>query len=121
MSPEGIAALQALMKIIEQLGAWPVASLALFFIISPFLLITVMLYLLFKWVRKIEEFYNSNVVLVKNYESLGKGLTSIAEELRDIVILNTREWSAVGECVRGNQYCPLIRKDRKVEQSIAGE
>jgi len=50
-------------------------------------------------------FYDHNVKLVENYES-------IARDLHNTVVLNTQVITEVCEAVNTNQYCPLIRLDK---------
>jgi hypothetical protein len=121
MTPEQIAALTALLNIVERLGAWPISSMFILIFFGPPILSLVNSYIQNRQIDKIEEFYRSNVVLVQNYGALCGDIKSIACELRDIVVLNTREWSSVKECIESNQYCPLVRHDRKIKQTITIE
>ena len=47
--------------------------------------------------------YENNAELVKN-------VSRIAENLQDIVLLNTQQMQAVRDLVSNNLYCPLMRK-----------
>ena len=50
--------------------------------------------------------YESNVSLVKDYQS-------VAGDLKDVVILNTQALTKLSEEIRQNEYCPLLRVDKK--------
>jgi len=52
--------------------------------------------------RGMRQMYESNVVLVKNYES-------IARSLKDTVVLNTAQFEALNHNVINNLFCPLSR------------
>lgn len=60
---------------------------------------------------EVRQMYINNVELVKQYGGL-------AENLQEIVVLNTQTMQRVWEAVAGNQYCPLnrINKDAKGPQ-----
>ena len=53
--------------------------------------------------------YESNVSLVKDYHS-------IAADLKDIVILNTRTITTLSEEIRQNEFCPMqrVKKEKKI-------
>jgi hypothetical protein len=50
--------------------------------------------------------YESNVSLCRDF-------ASIAKDLRDIVTLNIQKMTEVGDAVRQNQFCPLVRVDEQ--------
>lgn len=50
--------------------------------------------------------YESNVSLVKDYES-------IASDFKDLVIVNTQAITALSGEIRQNEYCPMQRVDKK--------
>lgn len=52
----------------------------------------------------IKQMYESNVSLVKNYERL-------AQDLHDVVIMNTQAMQKTFDAVQNNQFCPLNRID----------
>lgn len=52
---------------------------------------------------EIRRMYESNVALVKAYES-------IARDLKDVVILNTRATTRLDEGMRSNLWCPVSRE-----------
>ena len=54
---------------------------------------------------EMREMYKNNVELVKDYKS-------IAGDLKEIVVLNVRESSAMKASIDSNQFCPLARLDK---------
>ncbi|NSW85489.1 MAG: hypothetical protein HPY84_04110 [Syntrophobacteraceae bacterium] len=52
--------------------------------------------------QEIRRMYENNVELVKNYASL-------AGNLKDVVMINTRSWQRVSDDVNRNQFCPMVR------------
>lgn len=56
--------------------------------------------------------YDKNVSLVRDYHS-------IASDLSSVVILSTQTMTRLADEIRQNQYCPMVRIDKK--QIIIGE
>jgi len=52
------------------------------------------------------EMYKNNIKLVEGY-------ASIARDLHDIVVLNTRKLTELGDSIRQNEFCPALRVDKK--------
>ena len=121
MTPEAIALAMQVVGLLERISTLPFMSLLVLLVFGPPTLSLANSYIQQRQLKKVEDYYRSNVKLVENYETVCKDFKAYAEELRDIVVLNTREWSSVKECIQGNQYCPLLRKDRRVQQSIVEE
>jgi len=56
--------------------------------------------------------YQANVSLVKDYHS-------VASDLREVVILNTRNMQLMADEIRQNEYCPMLRvKKEKVLMEV---
>jgi hypothetical protein len=58
--------------------------------------------------------YESNAALVKTTQD-------IASDLKDLVILNTTQMTTLSEDIRQNQYCPLVRVEKKQIAVGAGQ
>lgn len=56
--------------------------------------------------RQVIQFYKDNVELVKN-------ITSIAADLKDVVVLNATNMQRVTDKVDANQFCPIIKQGSK--------
>jgi len=50
--------------------------------------------------------YKSNVKLVDAYEDLAK-------DLKEVVIMNTTAMTQLGSDINRNQYCPMVRVEKK--------
>ncbi len=59
-----------------------------------------------EYMKKIQRNYESNVKLVRFYEGL-------AGQLKDVVTLNTQAMTRISDDVNRNQYCPLVRVEKK--------
>ena len=52
--------------------------------------------------------YEANVSLCRDF-------SSVASDLREIVIMNIEKLTRVEETVRQNQFCPLVRKESQIQ------
>ena len=59
-----------------------------------------------KYMDEIRSNYSSNVKLVDSYEVLAK-------DLKDVVIMNTTAMTRLGDDINRNQYCPMVRVEKK--------
>lgn len=50
--------------------------------------------------------YASNVKLVESYQGL-------AQDLKDVVIMNTQAMQRINDSVKTNQFCPHVRLEKK--------
>ena len=55
---------------------------------------------------EVRKMYENNAELVRAYEA-------VAKDLRDVVIMNTEAFTRLDEGVRGNQFCPMVRLEKK--------
>lgn len=109
MTPQDIAALTALIAIVKEIGAWPLITILLLILVGPW----IGMYLLNRGHEKrhaaVVKMYEDNVQLVKGYER-------VAEGLQDILVLSTQTMTQVKSSVDNNLYCPLMRKNPKIER-----
>jgi hypothetical protein len=111
VTPQDVAALAAIAAIVKQIGAWP--------LITVFVLVTAGPWIGLWWFTRITEKRHSAVVrMYTDNVSLVKSFDKIATSLQDVVILNTQVMQGVKESVDKNIYCPLMRKDPKVEKTV---
>jgi hypothetical protein len=52
------------------------------------------------------EMYRTNASLCRDF-------SSVASDLREIVIMNIEKMTRIEESVRQNQFCPVVRMDKK--------
>ena len=112
MTPEQIAALTAISTIFSKVGTWPIGSIVAAVVFGPW----VMMGIIARGMEKRHEaailMYTENVKLVVNFEKL-------AESLQSIVVLSTQTLTGVKDRIDNNLFCPLMRKDQKVESAPA--
>lgn len=63
---------------------------------------------------EIRQMYKNNVHLVEGYEKL-------ATDLKDVIILNTQTNSKLGKSIEDNQFCPMVRLERKAPGPVGGK
>ena len=59
-----------------------------------------------EYMEEIRRMYLSNVKLVDSYEDL-------ARDLKEVVIMNTTAMTHLGDDINRNQYCPMVRVEKK--------
>lgn len=109
MTPDQIAGLTAIATIISKVGTWPIGSILAAIVFGPW----VVMWFISRGMESRHaaaiKMYEENVKLVENYEQVAKGL-------QDILILSTQTMTQVKDRVDSNLFCPLMRKDQKVEK-----
>lgn len=111
MTPQDVAAMTALIGIVKVIGAWPLITLYVFMSVGPWIGMWWFTRIFEKRHAAVVKMYNDSAALVKSYEK-------IANSLQDIVILSTQTMQGVKQSVDNNIYCPLMRKDPKVEKLL---
>lgn len=111
MTPQDVAVLTALAALLKQIGTWPVLTVLIFVVIGPWIGMFILSRLQEKRHAAVVQMYENNVELVKGYEK-------IAEGLQDILVLSTQTMTSVKTSVDNNLFCPLMRKDPKIEKSV---
>lgn len=59
---------------------------------------------------KMRKMYESNVSLVQDYDEKYGQLQKLYSETIDIISLNTQTQTQLTESIKGNLFCPIIRK-----------
>ncbi|MFZ2948218.1 MAG: hypothetical protein WA003_01920 [Desulfuromonadaceae bacterium] len=109
MSPEQIAALTAISTILAKVGTWPIGSIVAAIVFGPWLMMGFIARGMEKRHEAAIQMYTENVKLVVNYEKIAEGLQSI-------IVLSTQKMTEVKDRVDNNLFCPMMRKDQKVEK-----
>jgi hypothetical protein len=109
VSPEQIAALTAISTIFSKVGTWPIGSIVAAIVFGPWLVMGFISRGMEKRHEAAIKMYEENVKLVINYEKIAEGLQSI-------IVLSTQTMTSVKNSVDNNLFCPLMRKDPKVEK-----
>ena len=111
MTPQDAAALTALVAIVKEIGTWPLFSIMMLMQVGPWVGMLVITYIQGERHAAAVRMYEDNVILVKS-------ITEIAEGYRDTLLLSAQAMTRVEGSVAANLYCPLMRKDPKVERGV---
>lgn len=107
MTPDQIALLTGVIGLIEKVWAWPAGLLVGAIIIGPWMLSLALAHAERRRFDAMREMYARNVELVKNYEN-------ISADQKDMIILNTQEWSKARNAIERNDFCPMVRLEKKI-------
>jgi hypothetical protein len=113
MTPQDVAALTAMVSIIKEIGTWPLFSIVALMQVGPWVGMLVITHVQGKRHAAAVKMYEDNVILVKS-------VTSMAEGYRDTLLLASQSMTKVEGSVAANLYCPLMRKNPKVEREVHG-
>lgn len=117
MSPEQVSLINTVAFIIDRIGTWPIGTLGFLVIAGPW----VMQYFIARELSKryeedkeardkqfsaVTRMYENNVELVKDY---GK----IADNLQELVIMNTKAMTDMLFIAKHNLICPVLRSTFK--------
>lgn len=108
MTPEQISALMSIASFVQTLSRWPFAMLFFLMVIGPWILALIIAEGYRRRFEKVVEMYESNVKLVEKYES-------VATDLKDVIIMNTQVTTELGEAIKTNQFCPMVRLEKKAQ------
>lgn len=111
MSPQDAAALTAIVALIREIGAWPLFSIFALIIIGPWCCMLIISWQHDKRHGEVVKMYENNVDLVKTTQSL-------AESNQEMIVLATQSMTKVEKSINSNLYCPLMRRDKKVEMEV---
>jgi hypothetical protein len=109
VSPDQIAALTALSSFFANIGTWPLGSVAIVIVFGPWVAMGFISRSIEKRHEAAVKMYEDNVKLVINYEK-------VSRELQGILVLTTQTMTQVKERIDNNLFCPIMRKDQKVER-----
>lgn len=70
-------------------------------------------------IRKILDQYKDDMSemrqMYKNNTSLVKGYEGVANDLKEVVIMNTQAWQKTVDAIDSNQFCPMVRLEKKAQ------
>ncbi len=55
---------------------------------------------------EVVKMYENNVELVRRY-------ADIAQDMKDLIILDTRNMTQMNDAIKSNQFCPFLRIDKR--------
>ena len=97
MSPQEIAALAAVARLISDIGIWP----PLLLVIGPWVLAVALMWMIEKSqarrLRAVQEMYESNASLAKAQIKLTEDYKELAEGVRDLLLANTQNMALLNE------------------------
>lgn len=111
MSPQEVATITAMMAVIKEIGTWPLFSMLAALVLGPWVGMFVIARGQEKRHAAVVQMYQDNVKLVESTQK-------IAEGFQDIVVLSTQTLTRVQSSIDSNLFCPLMRKDPKVERKV---
>lgn len=110
MTPQDVAVLNTLAALVKQVGTWPVMTLLTFVVIGPWIGMFILNRIAENRHQSVVRMYEDNVILVRAYESA-------TSDLKDILVLTTQTMTKVQFSIDSNLFCPLMRKDQRVEKT----
>jgi len=115
MSPEQLAALVTFAEVLGKLSGWPFGIMLFLFIVGPWIMALMLVYLQGRRHEKVVLMYENNVRLVEKYERM-------AGEQKDVIIMSTQATTRLIDSIEKNQFCPLMRVDgvRRIIQEKTG-
>ncbi|MEA5113033.1 MAG: hypothetical protein VB050_03315 [Geobacteraceae bacterium] len=112
MSPQDVAVMTALVAVVREIGTWPLLTIVVLIVAGPWIGMFVINRAQERRHAAVVAMYEHNIELVKNYETATK-------DLKDILVLSTQVMTGVKLSVDNNLFCPLMRKDPKVERQTS--
>ena len=109
MTPDQLAALTAIAAIFSKVGTWPIGSIVAAVVFGPWIMMGIIARGMEKRHEAAIQMYTENVKLVVSFEKL-------AESLQSIIVLSTQTMTGVKDRIDNNLFCPLMRKDQRVEK-----
>lgn len=82
MTPQQLAILGNLLSVLKMMSGWPFGLLIFMTVVGPWVMALVLAYTQKRRFESVVEMYEKNVSLVDDYEN-------VAQDLKDVVILNT--------------------------------
>lgn len=95
MSPEQITILTSLVSLVKMLSSWPMLAIILAIIVGPWVMSLMIADGYRKRFEQVVKMYESNVRLVEKYECL-------ADDLKDVVIMNTQSATHLADVIKAN-------------------
>lgn len=94
MGPDQIAIVGNVLAILKMMSGWPFGFFLFLFIVGPWVLALLLAYAQKKRFESVVRMYESNVDLVKKYED-------VAQNLKDVVIMNTTAITRIVDRIDG--------------------
>ena len=109
MNPTDLAALTALVALLEKVGAWPLISIALLVVVGPWIAVFILNGKQEKRHAEVVKMYTDNVTLVKGYEEVQKDSDRREEVLIDLLRLNTETQTSLLTWLKQRTRCADLK------------
>ena len=108
MTPEQIGGLTALVGLMEKVSGWPVWFLILLAIVGPWIFMLILDRNNERRFLAQKQMYDDNVTLVENYQGISK-------DFKEMLIMNTQATQQMTDAIKTNQFCPMVRLDKRAK------
>lgn len=120
MTPIDLKTLEAIVAILGAFKSMPLGTLALIMAFGPDILLIIFFWIQTQEMKKIVlendkrfesvvRMYESNVELVKSYQSAMKEQQKLSGDLAGIITLNTQTQTHLVDAIKNNTFCPAVR------------
>lgn len=106
MTPDQISVIALFVQLISGVKGWPIGIIIFAIVIGPWMAAFLLVHFQARRFETVVKMYENNVTLVKDYAKL-------AEDLHDVVIMNTQTMTRLVDCIKTNQYCPAVRLEKR--------
>jgi hypothetical protein len=120
VTPDQIAAINAIATIVNAIGTLPLGALAVVVTMAPWGILILISWQQNRRFEAVTEMYENNVQLVSDYKDLVDGYRKIVDGQQDLIIHTTQVLTAVKDIAENNLFCPWVRKGTKGEKEIHG-
>lgn len=113
MTPEQLAAINAVATILSTLGTLPVGTLISLAVLGPWIAMVVVSVTQARRFEAVTQMYKDNVVLVQQYDTLVQQYVKVTENQHSTIVYNTEIMTEVKDAAENNLFCPIVRKGGK--------
>lgn len=110
MTPDQLTALTAVMTLISQLGAAPVAILLVSLFLSPWMILVLVSIAQHRRFEAVVKMYENNFIQTEGIKALTEGYSEMTKGYRELVQWTTAEVTEAKEVAINNMHCPIVRK-----------
>lgn len=105
MTPTDVAALTALVAVMEKIGAWPLITITVSIVVGPWIAVFILNRAQEKRHSEVVQMYKDNVTLVESYAEVQKKSDKREEVLIDLLRLNTEAQTSLLSWLKQRTRC----------------
>lgn len=109
MTPQDLAALTALVALLEKIGTWPLITIGLLIVVGPWIAVFILNRGQEKRHAEVVKMYEDNVVLVQSYDKHVNHMEDRDSELLDAFRLNTAASSGLKTFLETRPRCNILK------------